>query len=133
MPLIDGCESPLTDNFEQFEQIDVAKSNQTMLNNFYGTLKELDEQLRFVFATGVTKFSKGSLFFGLHNLTDITLEQADLAVRRRASKTFLCDQVKKLAQERCPGGTAAASEQSLAEMEKSYAGYRFSKERRVRL
>ncbi|GAB6057607.1 ATP-binding protein [Desulfonatronum parangueonense] len=44
------------------------------LKDFYSVLKDSDAYLRFVFLTGVSKFSKVSLFSGLNNLTDITLE-----------------------------------------------------------
>ncbi|GAB6057609.1 ATP-binding protein [Desulfonatronum parangueonense] len=45
------------------------------LKDFYSVLKDSDAYLRFVFLTGVSKFSKVSLFSGLNNLTDITLEE----------------------------------------------------------
>ncbi|WP_157627933.1 AAA family ATPase, partial [Thermodesulfatator autotrophicus] len=43
------------------------------LKNFYSVLKDADPYLKFVFITGVTKFSKVSLFSGLNNLEDITI------------------------------------------------------------
>ncbi|MDW8087035.1 MAG: AAA family ATPase, partial [Candidatus Calescibacterium sp.] len=45
------------------------------LRNIYSVLKPLDEYLRFVFITGVSKFSKVSLFSGLNQLNDITLDE----------------------------------------------------------
>ncbi|MEE6161704.1 AAA family ATPase [Cylindrospermopsis raciborskii DSH] len=44
------------------------------LKNLYSVLKEQDANLQFVFMTGVTKFSKVSLFSGLNQLTDITID-----------------------------------------------------------
>jgi Predicted AAA-ATPase/PD-(D/E)XK nuclease superfamily len=44
------------------------------LKDFYSVLKDADEHLRFVFITGVSKFSKVSLFSGLNHLKDITLD-----------------------------------------------------------
>ncbi len=43
------------------------------LKNFYAVLKGQDANLQFVFMTGVTKFSKVSLFSGVNQLTDITI------------------------------------------------------------
>jgi hypothetical protein len=44
------------------------------LKGFYGVLKSVDEHLHFVFLTGVTKFSKVSIFSDLNNLTDISMD-----------------------------------------------------------
>ena len=45
-----------------------------ILKNFYGVIKDLDQHLRFVFFTGVSKFANTSLFSGLNNLQDIGLK-----------------------------------------------------------
>ena len=44
------------------------------LRNLYSVIKDLDASIRFVFLTGGSKFSKVSLFSGLNNLNDITLD-----------------------------------------------------------
>lgn len=46
-----------------------------ILKNFYETIKANDEYLHFAFLTGVSKFSKVSVFSALNNLTDITLDE----------------------------------------------------------
>jgi len=68
--LIDEYDKPIIDNISS---IQVAKQNRALLNGFYQVLKSSDKYLRFIFLTGVTKFSKTSIFSGLNNLTDITL------------------------------------------------------------
>ena len=68
--LIDEYDKPLIDNLGQLE---VAKQNRSLLKDFFGTLKGLDNYLRFVFVTGVSKFSQVSLFSGFNNLNDITI------------------------------------------------------------
>ena len=68
--LVDEYDKPLIDNLEQIE---LAKANRNLLRNFFGTLKGLGRHLRFVFVTGVSKFSQVSLFSGLNNLKDITI------------------------------------------------------------
>ncbi|OGT49976.1 MAG: hypothetical protein A3F17_00195 [Gammaproteobacteria bacterium RIFCSPHIGHO2_12_FULL_41_15] len=68
--LVDEYDKPILDVIEDEEK---AIANREVLKNLYGTLKELDQYLKFVFLTGVSKFSKVSLFSGLNNLQDITL------------------------------------------------------------
>ncbi|GAB6057608.1 ATP-binding protein [Desulfonatronum parangueonense] len=69
--LVDEYDKPILDNITQPEQAVMMRNG---LKNFYSVLKDNDAHLRFVFLTGVFKFSKVSLFSGLNNLTDITLE-----------------------------------------------------------
>jgi hypothetical protein len=45
-----------------------------VINGFYSAVKALDKYLRFVFITGVTKFAKVSVFSGMNNLTDISMD-----------------------------------------------------------
>lgn len=68
--LIDEYDKPILDIITETE---VAKSMRDELRNFYSVIKGSDAHLKFVFITGVTKFSKVNLFSGLNNLEDITL------------------------------------------------------------
>ena len=52
-----------------------ARKNRDYLRGLYAVIKEADAHLRFSFLTGVSKFSKVSLFSGLNNLKDITLDR----------------------------------------------------------
>jgi hypothetical protein len=69
--LIDEYDKAILDNIENPE---VALAMREGLRDFYAVLKDHDPYLRFVFLTGVSKFSKVSLFSGLNNLNDITLD-----------------------------------------------------------
>ena len=69
--LIDEYDKPILDNLEKPE---IAVQMREGLRNFYSVLKGQDAHLRFVMLTGVSKFSKVSLFSGLNNLNDITLD-----------------------------------------------------------
>ena len=69
--LIDEYDKPILDALEVPE---VARANRDFLRGLYSTVKFADAHIRFTFITGVSKFSKVSLFSGLNNLTDITLE-----------------------------------------------------------
>ena len=75
--LVDEYDKPILDALEKPE---VARSNCDFLRSFYGVVKDADAHVRFAFLTGVSKFSKVSLFSGLNNLTDITLESRYSAI-----------------------------------------------------
>jgi len=70
--LIDEYDKPILDNIDNDA---AALEMREGLKNLYSVLKGSDEHLKFVFLTGVSKFSKVSLFSGLNNLTDITLDE----------------------------------------------------------
>ncbi|MBM3886534.1 AAA family ATPase [Candidatus Dependentiae bacterium] len=53
--------------------LDLANQMREILKELYTALKSLDQYLRFVFITGVTKFAKTSIFSGINNLQDISL------------------------------------------------------------
>ncbi|MEI8171520.1 MAG: ATP-binding protein [Rhodoferax sp.] len=69
--LIDEYDKPILDNITNSA---VALEMREGLKNLYSVLKGSDEHLKFALLTGVSKFSKVSLFSGLNNLTDITLD-----------------------------------------------------------
>ena len=75
--LIDEYDKPILDNIDHSA---VAIDMREGLKNFYSVLKGSDEHLKFVFLTGVSKFSKVSLFSGLNNLKDITLDERYSAI-----------------------------------------------------
>ena len=68
--LVDEYDKPILD---ALSVSDVARGNRDFLRGFYSVIKDADKHVRFVFLTGVSKFSKVSLFSGLNNLEDITL------------------------------------------------------------
>ena len=69
--LVDEYDKPILDTLERPE---VARANRDYLRGLYATIKSSDAHVRFTFLTGVSKFSKVSLFSGLNNLIDITLD-----------------------------------------------------------
>ena len=69
--LIDEYDKPIVDNLSNQE---VMNENKRLLHDFYQTLKASDEHLRFIFLTGVSKFAGVSIFSGLNNLNDLTLD-----------------------------------------------------------
>lgn len=75
--LIDEYDKPILDHIADRER---ASAMREALRNFYSPIKDLDAHLRFVFITGVSKFSKVSIFSGLNNLTDLTLDERYSAI-----------------------------------------------------
>ncbi len=71
--LIDEYDKPILDHITDKER---ARFNRDKLKSFYSIIKDLDEYIRFVMITGVSKFAKMNLFSGLNNLTDITINPA---------------------------------------------------------
>ena len=69
--LIDEYDKPIIDNIENKE---LAIELREILKGFYTIIKACDEHIRFVFLTGVSKFSKAGVFSGLNNLKDISMD-----------------------------------------------------------
>jgi hypothetical protein len=69
--LVDEYDKPITDNLTDLA---AADANRQVLHDFYQVLKAGDDHLRFVFLTGVSKFSKISLFSGLNSPDDLTID-----------------------------------------------------------
>ena len=120
--LIDEYDKPIID---QLDDIEIAKKNSDILRRFYTILKVKDAKLKFLFLTGVTKFSKVSLFSGLNNLDDISLsddtasflgltEQEILIIMRRILSVLQKREANQL-------------NRFIARLKTWYNGYRFSK------
>jgi len=70
--LVDEYDKPILDVIEDKKEAEEVRKE---LKGFYSTLKGLDKYIRFVIITGVSKFSKVSLFSGLNQLEDISLSK----------------------------------------------------------
>ena len=68
--LIDEYDKPILDNIDNAER---AQALRNVLRSFYSVLKSHDDQLRFLFITGISKFTKVGVFSALNNLVDISL------------------------------------------------------------
>jgi hypothetical protein len=69
--LVDEYDKPILDNINEVE---ISNEIRDGLRNLYSVIKDSDRYMKFAMLTGVTKFSKVSLFSGLNNLTDITID-----------------------------------------------------------
>ena len=69
--LIDEYDKAILDNLDQ---MDVALECREIVKRLYSQMKDCDRYIRFVFLTGVSKFTKTSIFSGLNNLIDISIK-----------------------------------------------------------
>ncbi|MGC8588958.1 MAG: AAA family ATPase, partial [Hydrogenobaculum sp.] len=69
--LVDEYDKPILDVIEDLEK---ARRNRDILKKFFEILKPSDPYIKLVFLTGVSRFSKVSIFSGLNQLNDITLD-----------------------------------------------------------
>ncbi len=70
--LVDEYDKPILDNIDNTE---IAKAMRGRLRNFYSVIKSQDVNVKFAMLTGVSRFSKISIFSELNNLKDITLDK----------------------------------------------------------
>ncbi|MDQ7085527.1 MAG: ATP-binding protein, partial [Sulfurovum sp.] len=70
--LIDEYDRPILDTIDNIEQ---SKLNREFIKGMYSVMKGADAYIKFVFLTGVSKFSKASIFSGLNMLSDISLDE----------------------------------------------------------
>ena len=103
-----------------------AEACRKVLHDFFSVFKDLGEHLRFIFVTGVTKFSKTTIFSGLNNLDDLTLmPQASLLLgyTHDELKTYFMPYLEELAKK-----TDTSVDTVLKELKRWYNGYVFSEE-----
>lgn len=121
--LIDEYDKPL---LATMEDLNANKEIRKVLKGFYGVLKSVDAYLRFVFLTGVTKFSKVSVFSDLNHLTDISMNKyfsGICGISAAEIIQYFNPEIQALADE-----IGKTYEETLAEMKKRYDGYHFAKE-----
>lgn len=81
--LIDEYDKPIIDHLGKGDEaLEIAKANRDILKSFLGTLKGADvaSHTRFVFITGVSKFTRVSIFSDLNNVIDITMDDRYAAI-----------------------------------------------------
>jgi hypothetical protein len=120
--IIDEYDAPLLGTINKPE-LHIAMSER--LKGFYGVLKANAANLRFVFLTGVTKFSHVSIFSSLNNLYDLTLDPRYADICGWTDEELFENFEPEIA------GIIAQSRQSrdeyVAELRRLYNGYRFTK------
>ena len=126
--LIDEYDKPLIDHLHSQE---VAEGNRQLLQDFFGALKNLDEYIKFTFITGISKFSKVSLFSGANHLNDISMDAqyaAMMGYTQEELVQYFGQYVQAIVQKKNQQGKPSTEEEVLAEIKDWYNGYRFSEE-----
>jgi hypothetical protein len=121
--LVDEYDKPLVGTMDNPEANDAIRR---ALKGFYGILKSADAYLRFVLLTGVTKFSKVSIFSDLNQLQDISMHNHYSGICGITEAELIRDFQPELYA--LAGKTGKTYEATLAEMKKRYDGYHFAKE-----
>lgn len=120
--LVDEYDAPLLDTLVDHEVFEAMRQT---LRDFYSPLKSLDPHLRFIFITGITKFSQLSIFSELNNLKIISMvdEYASICgITEEELHTQMKPEVEAMAQ-----ATGKTFEQTCEALKRKYDGYHFSK------
>jgi len=118
--LVDEYDKPLLDVIDNPEK---EEKNKEIFKGFFSTLKSYDNYLKFVLFTGVTKFSKVSIFSDLNQLTDISINKeysAVCGITDTEIDTYLSDDINKMAQ-----GLGINYEECKSKLKRMYDGYHF--------
>ncbi len=119
--LIDEYDKPLVD-IQEYP--DLLEKNRRILKSFYSNMKSLDTYIRFVFITGVARFTKVSIFSDLNNLQDISMQNefADICgwTEKELTDTFRPG-IEALAEER-----EEDYDKTLVTLRNYYDGYMFA-------
>ena len=119
--LVDEYDKPLLQTMGVNEELNEDYRN--MLKAFYSVIKTCDQYIRFAFLTGVTKFSKISIFSDLNNLRDISMEKqyaGICGITQAELEANFQPEIQALASEQ-----DLTYQQTLAELKQWYDGYLF--------
>lgn len=124
--LVDEYDKPLLDLIDSGDGADekLMESNRKLLKNFFSVFKAADAHLRFVFITGVTKFSQVTMFSGINQPDDISLDKhydTLLGITAQELYTVFADSIRELADEE-----GKSEEEMKAMLKHRYDGYHFS-------
>lgn len=119
--LIDEYDAPLLDVVHESESLSILRDT---MRNFYSPLKDCEKMLRFVFLTGITKFSQLSIFSELNNIVNISMDPAYAGICG-ITKDELVEQmdndIRLFAEKR-----SITYEQALEKLRENYDGYHFT-------
>jgi hypothetical protein len=121
--LIDEYDKPILDHLDNTKR---ALAQRKVLKSFYDALKSLDASMRAVFITGVSKFSKTSIFSGLNNLEDIS-DDPEVATLLGYTESEIKDYFPEYKQQIARANNLSDN-QLMLRIKDWYNGYQFSKE-----
>ena len=119
--LIDEYDKPILDNIDD---VATAQAIRETLKSFYTLIKGLDRHIRFVFITGISKFSRVGIFSGLNNLVDLSLNpkfSTMLGLTEAELSHYFSDYLAELGQQQ-----QISSADVMQEIRHWYNGFRFS-------
>ena len=119
--LIDEYDAPMLDVAHERKTLDELRN---VMRNFYSPLKMCEPMLRFVFLTGITKFSQVSIFSELNNIKNISLDDEYAGVcgiTKEELLTQMSEDIDVLAE-----AQEMTREETIAKLKENYDGYHFS-------
>ena len=119
--LIDEYDAPLLDVAHETVKLDELRQ---IMRNFYSPLKDCDPYLKFVFLTGITKFSQLSIFSELNNLKNISMDPAFATIcgiSEDEIKTQMADYLDDFADK-----NSISREETVKRLKRQYDGYHFT-------
>ena len=119
--LIDEYDAPLLDVVHEDERLEKLRY---LMRNFYSPLKDCDPMLRFVFLTGITKFSQLSIFSELNNINNISMddEYAGICgITKEELLTQMSEDIDVLADKQ-----ELTREDTIERLKEYYDGYHFT-------
>ena len=119
--LIDEYDAPLLDVAHEKEKLDELRNT---LCNFYSPLKGNESKIRFLFMTGITKFSSFSIFSELNNITNISMDEpyaGICGITKEELLTQMSDDIDALAEH-----LELSREETIQELKDHYDGYHFT-------
>ena len=119
--LIDEYDAPLLDVAHEKEKLDELRNT---MRNFYSPLKGNESMLRFVFMTGITKFSQLSIFSELNNITNVSMDEpyaGICGITKEELLTQMSDDIDALAEH-----LELSREETIQELKDHYDGYHFT-------
>lgn len=119
--LIDEYDAPMLDVAHDKENLDVLRN---VMRNFFSPLKMCEPMLRFVFLTGITKFSQVSIFSELNNIKNVSLDDEYAGVcgiTKEELLTQMSEDIDMLAE-----AQGMTREETIAKLKENYDGYHFS-------
>ena len=119
--LIDEYDAPLLDVVHEEKQLPILRN---VMRNFYSPLKDCDPYLRFVFLTGITKFSQLSIFSELNNINNISMDEpysGICGITKNELLTQMSDDIDELADK-----LKLTREQTIDKLKENYDGYHFT-------
>lgn len=118
--LIDEYDAPLLDVAHERKNLDVLRNT---MRNFYSPLKDCEPMLRFVFLTGITKFSQLSIFSELNNIKNVSMDEPYAGICGITEDELLGQMDRDM--DELSGKLRLSREETIAELKNHYDGYHF--------